>query len=132
LKILKILFHQWKTTKHPGPDGIPIEFYKALFCNEELLETHPAAGNYLKLIFNKIWNVSFPKKWNSASIVSIPKKGDLSDCSNYRSISLINVGLKIISKIITDRISTYALTHNFIRPEQFDFRNGEECIYSFP
>jgi len=43
------------------------------------------------LIFNKIWNGSFPKKWNSASIVSIPKKGDLSDCSNYRGISLINV-----------------------------------------
>ena len=90
--------------------------YKALFCNEELLETHPAAGLCLKLIFNKIWNGSFPKKWNSASIVSIPKKGDLSDCSNYRCISLINVGLKIISKIITDRISTYALSHNFIRP----------------
>ena len=68
---------------------IPIEFYKALFCNEELLETHPAAGKCLKLIFNKIWNGSFPKKWNSASIVSIPKKGDLSDCSNYRGISLI-------------------------------------------
>ena len=83
------------------------------------------------MIFNKIWNGSFPKKWNSASIVSIPKKGDLSDCSNYRGISLINVGLKIISKIITDRISTYALSHNFITPEQFGFRNREECISLF-
>jgi hypothetical protein len=35
-----------KTTKHPAP----IEFYKALFCNEELLEIHPAdAGKCLKL-----------------------------------------------------------------------------------
>ena len=41
---------------------------------------------------------------------------------------LINVGLKINSKIISDRISTYALSHNFIRPEQFGFRNREECI----
>ena len=48
-----------------------------------------------------------------------------------RGISLINVGLKIISKIITDRISTYALSHNFIRPEQFGFRNREECISLF-
>ena len=120
-----------KNNKAPGPDSIPIEFYKALFCNEELLETHPAAGKCLKLIFNKIWNGSFPKKWNSASIVSIPKKGDLSDCSNYRGISLINVGLKIISKIVTDRISSYALSHNFIRPEQFGFRNREECISLF-
>ena len=44
-----------------------------------------------------------------------------SDCSNYRSISLINIGLKIVSKIITNRMSSYALTHNFIRPEQFGF-----------
>jgi len=59
------------------------------------------------------------------------KKEDLSDCNNYRGISLINVGLKIISKIITDRISNYALSHNFIRPEQFGFRNHEECISLF-
>jgi len=44
---------------------------------------------------------------------------------------LINVGLKIISKIVTDRISKYALSHNFIRPEQFGFRNKEECISLF-
>ena len=42
------------------------------------------------------------------------KKGDLSDCNNYCSISLINVGLKIISKMV--------------KPEQFGFRNKEECI----
>jgi len=60
---------------------------KLFFCNEELLETHPAAGKCFKLIFNKIGNGSFPKKWNSTFIVSNPKKGDLSDCSNYRGIS---------------------------------------------
>jgi len=68
LKILKktiSYFINEKNNKAPGPDGIPIEFYKTLFCNEELLETHPAAGKCLKLIFNKIWNGSFPlKKWN--------------------------------------------------------------------
>ena len=58
----------------------------------------------------------------------IPKKGDLSDCNNYRGISLINVGLKILSKIVTKRISDYAFSHGIIRPEQFGFRNKEECI----
>jgi len=56
------------------------------------------------------------------------RKVTLSGCSNYRGISIINIELKIISKIITDRISTYALSHNFIRPEQLSFRNREECI----
>jgi len=71
---------------------------------------------------------SFPNEWNSASIVSIPKKGDLSNCNNYRGFSLINVGLKILSKIVPDRISKHAFKHNFIRPEQFGFRNHEESI----
>ncbi|OUM65132.1 hypothetical protein PIROE2DRAFT_28468, partial [Piromyces sp. E2] len=93
-----------KNNKDPGPDGIPIEFYKALFYNKELEEKYPSASKCIEIIFNKIWNGSFPKKWNSASIVSIPKKGDLSDCNNYRGISSINVGFKIISKIITNRI----------------------------
>jgi hypothetical protein len=50
-----------------------------------------------------------------ASIISIPKKkkGDLSGCNNYRGISLINVGLKIILKIVTNRFDKYALDHNF-------------------
>ncbi|OUM64042.1 hypothetical protein PIROE2DRAFT_9267 [Piromyces sp. E2] len=110
-----------KNNKTPGPDGIPIEFYKALFCNKELEEIMVLLLlNVLKLFSIKFRMVLFPKKWNSVSTVSIPKKGGLSDCNNYRGISLINVGLKIISKIITNRISNYALSKNLIRLEQFD------------
>jgi len=47
----------------------------------------------------------------SAYIISIPKKGDLSDCNNYRGISFINVGLKNLSKIVTKRIKDYAFSH---------------------
>jgi len=91
-------------------------------------------GNYsdcakcLLILFNKIWKGDFPSDWNTASIISIPKKGDLTDCNNYRGISLINIGLKILSKIVTERISTYAFHHNIIRPEQYGFRNKEESI----
>ena len=129
---------EMKNNKAPGPDGIPTEFFKAFFKSENptdnQTESNSPDSNYsdcakcLLLLFNKIWNGDFPSEWNSASIVSIPKKGDLSDCNNYRGISLINVGLKILSKIVTKRISDYALSHGFIRPEQFGFRNKEECI----
>ena len=129
-----------KNNKAPGPDGIPTEFFKAFFnsesrnssqddSNQEV--TYSDCAKCLLLLFNKIWDGDFPNEWNSASIVSIPKKGDLSDCNNYRGISLINVGLKILSKIVTKRISDYAFSNGIIRPEQFGFRNKEECISLF-
>jgi len=36
-----------------------------------------------------------------------------------------------MSKIVTNRISKYVLSHNKIRPEQFGFRTKEECISLF-
>jgi len=132
-----------KNNKAPGPDGIPTEFFKAFFTNfssdddqtnnqSSFSESNPPDSVLcLYLLFNKIWDGDFPSDWNTASIVSIPKKGDLSDCNNYRGISLINVSIKIITKIITNRITKYALQNNFIRPEQFGFRYKEECISLF-
>ena len=39
--------------------------------------------------------------------------------------------MKILFKIVTNRISKYAKSHGFIRSEQFGFRNKEECISLF-
>jgi len=72
---------------------------------------------YFKTLINRIWNGDFPKSWNNAFIVSIHKQGDPSDCNNYRGISLINNGLKIIAKIIADRITKYGTDKGFIWPE---------------
>jgi len=127
---------EMKNNKASGPDGIPIEFFffKAFFSKSDLSNNqddssddhYSKCAKCLLSLFNKIWDGDFPEEWNSASIISIPKKGDLSDCNNYRGISLINVGLKNISKIVTNRIANYALEHKFVRPEQFGFRNKEE------
>jgi len=51
-----------KRNKAPEPDGIPIEFYKAFFCNHDLEEKFPSAGKCLEIIFNKIWEGSFPNE----------------------------------------------------------------------
>ena len=77
----------------------------------------------LKALINRIWNDDFPKSWNNASIVSIHKKGDSSDCNNYRGISLINIGLKKnVAKIIANGISKYGIDKGILRPEQYGFR----------
>ena len=69
-----------KNNKSPGPDGIPIEFFKAFFyepnnnSNSQTQNDFSDGAKCLLHLFNKIWDGVFPDDWNTASIVSIPKK----------------------------------------------------------
>jgi hypothetical protein len=101
-----------------------VEFFKVLIpCRDDLEESSKNNSNIsfgfkcLKTLINHIWNGGFPKSWNNALIVSIHKKDDPSDCNNYRGIFLINNILKIIAKIIANRISKYEIDKEFIKPE---------------
>jgi len=62
-----------KSNKTPNPDGIPIEFYKALFKSKNWKKDSLMRVNSLKLF--SIWEGSFSNIWNLTSIVSIPEKG---------------------------------------------------------
>ena len=47
-----------------------------------------------------------PENWRSAAIVTLYKgKGERTECSNYRGISLLSVGGKIYAGILVDRMS---------------------------
>ena len=53
----------------------------------------------------KIWQTGeWPEDWRRAVLIPIPKKGDLQQCSNYRTISLISHASKVMLKIIMKRI----------------------------
>ncbi|KAH6599243.1 hypothetical protein BASA50_003129 [Batrachochytrium salamandrivorans] len=67
-----------------------------------------------------------PKVWRCATIISIPKKGDATLASNLRGISLINVGLKILCKMVQVRLSSLLESNNVLVPEQGGFRTREE------
>ena len=57
-----------------------------------------------KLILN-IWQTGeWPDDWRRAVLIPIPKKGDLQQCSNYRTISLISHASKVMLNIIMKRI----------------------------
>ena len=50
-------------------------------------------------LLNKIKeNGMIPSEWKNGVIVKIPKKGDLSDCGNWRGITLSPIALKIFLK----------------------------------
>jgi len=49
-----------------------------------------------------------PEEWKESIIVPIHKKGDKTDCNNYRGISLLRTTYKILSNILLSRLIPYA------------------------
>ena len=49
-----------------------------------------------------------PEEWKESIIVPIYKKGDETDCSNYRGISLVPTMYKILSNILLSRLTAYS------------------------
>jgi hypothetical protein len=75
-----------------GIDQIPAELIQA---GGEILHS-----NIHKLI-NSIWNTEkLPDQWEESIIVLVHKKGDKTDCSNYRAISVLSTLSKTFSNIL--------------------------------
>ncbi|KAH9266054.1 hypothetical protein BASA84_001322 [Batrachochytrium salamandrivorans] len=70
------------------------------------------------------------RAWLCASIVSIDKKdGDpLSTQATSEGIALINVGLKLVCKVLQMRIERFVETNNLLSYEQAGFRKRKECV----
>ena len=67
----------------------------------------------IRCAFHKLiiatWNKEeLPGEWKESIIVSIHKKGDKTDCNNYRAISLLPTTYKILSNILLSRLIPYA------------------------
>jgi hypothetical protein len=85
-----------KKYKSPGSDQIPAELIQA--GGEILLSA-------IHKLINSVWNKEeFPVQWKESIIVPIHKKGDKTDCNNYREISLISTAYKTLSNILLSRL----------------------------
>ena len=116
----------------PGADGLVPELFKACLHGVQDEQAsgppNPMASALLSLIRRVFQLGHIPRSWQSATVVSIPKKGDLTVRDNYRGISLINLALKLITAIVTQRVSKALEARAWLRPEQAGFRNLEECM----
>ena len=113
--------------KASGIDGIPGEVYKAIVrCK------YPRDGKGLACILlrvlNAILNGNIPEDLMTSTIVSVPKKGDLTDMNNYRGISLMPVCVKIVAAVLAQRISSVFEREHFLSDAQAGFRPEQECV----
>ena len=84
-----------KRNKSPRTDGI----------TAEMIQAGEPLARVLRGICQKIWEEErIPEEWSQSVIVTIPKKGDLKECTNYKTIALINHACKVMLKVLLERL----------------------------
>jgi hypothetical protein len=111
---VEIAIGKLKSYKSPGTDNIPAEFIKA---GGEILYSE------IHRLICSIWNKEeLPQQWKEFIIVPFYKKGDKTDCNNYRGISLLSTAYKILSNILLARFTPYV--SEIISNHQCGFRRN--------
>lgn len=112
-KALKAL----KKGKAAGCDNIPPEAWR---------EGGEMSVNALHKLLNTIWNEErVPQDWKRGHIVKLPKKGDLTRCSNWRGIMLLPIASKILTRVMLNR--TADAMDKKLRDNQAGFRKHRSC-----
>ena len=85
--------------KASGGDGIPVELFQILKDD---------AVKVLRSICQQIWKTQqWPQDWKKSVFISIPKKGNAKECSNYCTVALISHASKVMHKILKVRLQQY-------------------------
>lgn len=98
----------------PGPDGFSVPFYSHFWS---LIKY-----DLMQSIYAFFQGHQFPSSWSATIITLIPKSPNATSISNMRPISLCNVSHKIISRILSSRLSK--LLPAIISEEQSGFIKG--------
>eukprot|EP00752_Nemacystus_decipiens_P003356 g3103.t1 len=111
----------WKAV---GPDLLAAELLKVDGDDE------PIVRERLRAIFVEVWNGGeMPQEWKDATIkVLLYKKGDRSNCNNFRGISLLSHVDKVLAKTITNRLTAFCEANHILPEEQCGFRPGRSTV----
>ena len=96
---VKWAFRSITTNKAAGGDGIPVDLFQIL---------KDEAVKVLHLICKQIWKTQqWPQDWKRSVFITIPKKGNAKECSNYGTVALISRASKVMLKILQARLQQY-------------------------
>jgi hypothetical protein len=111
---LDVVLKETKTDTAPGPDGLPVMFYKKFW---------PMLRRPVLQILNgfALGTVDIARL-NFGILTLIPKVAGAVDIKQFRPIALINMIFKIVSKAYAIRLSPVA--HRIISPAQTAFIKG--------
>ena len=85
--------------KASGGDGISVELFQILKDD---------AVKVFHSICQQIWKTKqWPQDWKRPVFISIPKKGNAKECSNYATITLISHASDVMLEIIQARLQQY-------------------------
>ena len=108
--------HRLEIQKSAGVDGIQLELLK--YSDSAV----PISQVYVTWSGNK----RVPADWKNGIIIPLPKKGDLSDCGNWRGITLLSVPGKVFSRVLLNRMQD--AVDRLLRQQQASFTRGRSCI----
>ena len=104
--------------KAAGPDDIHSVIYKE--CAGSL--AYP-----LSILYNQAYNsVALPNIWKAANVVPVHKSGDTKDVRNYRPISLTCIIMKILERLMYNRLLSICISK--LDSRQHGFLPGRSCL----
>src|SRR4051812_17045275 len=105
----------------PGPDAIHVRFISkaCLLAIELITET-----------FNASWHYGVvPRQWKEANAFGIYKqKGDISDPSSYRLISITSIVMRVFERLVNTRLREFLSDSQFFSKWQAGFMKGRSTM----
>lgn len=114
MKEIKEAIRKLGNKKAPGEDGIAAEFLKNITAE---------AVPWIREGVNKMWEEGYLQEgWDTALIIPIYKAGDEEKPENYRGISLLDTGYKLMTTLMTERLNNWIEKERILKESQAGFR----------